>query len=324
MSTSLVTGGAGFLGSHLVEALLATGERVIVLDDLSTGSLDNLARTASHPSLRIVEGSIADHALVSRLVAESDDVYHLAAAVGVKLVVDDPVRTATTNFGPTEHLLRILAGTKKRIFFASTSEVYGKNPKSPLSEEDDLVLGPTSKWRWIYACGKAMDEYLALGYHGRSGLRVIVGRFFNIVGPRQTGRYGMVVPSFIDQALAGQPLVVHGDGQQVRCFGHVSDAIRATLALMNHPAAEGKVFNIGSDKPISIRGLAELVQQEVNPQVPIEQVPYDAVFGAGFEDIRQRVPDLTKIHQAVGYRPRYSVAEIVRDVTDWKRVNAKK
>src|SRR6516162_7520294 len=227
MKTSLVTGGAGFIGSHLVEALLAAGRRVLVIDDLSTGSLQNLEPVVRHPNLVVVEDTIGNEKRLLELIGRADEVFHLAAAVGVRLVLDEPARTVATNVGPTEAILRLVEGRNKPLFLASTSEVYGKNAKLPLAEDDDLVLGPTGKGRWIYACSKALDEYLALGYHQRTGLPVVVGRFFNVVGPRQVGRYGMVLPRFVDQALSGGPLVVHDDGRQVRCFAHVRDVVGA-------------------------------------------------------------------------------------------------
>jgi len=318
MHTSLVTGGAGFIGSHLVEALLAMGRRVLVIDDLSTGSAANLEKVKNHPQLRLVIDSVAQEKRLTELVREADDIFHLAAVVGVRLVLDDPVRTVATNVGPTETLLRLLADHPKPMFLASTSEVYGKNPKSPLAEDDDLVLGPTSKGRWIYACSKAMDEFLALSY-ARSGLPVIIGRFFNVVGPRQVGRFGMVLPRFVDQALAGGPLVVYDDGQQVRCFAHVADVVRGVLGLMACPAARGRVFNLGSDQPVTIRGLAEKVAAVVDPDLRIEHIPYTTAYAAGFEDIQCRIPDLTRIRTTIDYQPRYRLDDIVREVIAWKR-----
>src|SRR6516165_1727911 len=244
MLTSLVTGGAGFIGSHLVESLLADGRRVVVLDDLSTGDAANLDAVRDHPQLRVVLDIIANEARLAELLEEADEVYHLAAVVGVRLVLEDPDRTVATNVGPTEVLLHRLAARPKPLFLASTSEVYGKTSKMPLAEDDDLVLGPTTRGRWIYACSKALDEYLALAHFRRGGLPVVVGRFFNVVGPRQIGRYGMVLPRFVDQALSGGPLVVHDDGRQVRCFAHVRDTVESVLKLMTRPAVHGRVFNL--------------------------------------------------------------------------------
>ena len=331
MQTSLVTGGAGFIGSHLVEALLASGRRVLVIDDLSTGDAANLQNVQGHPNLQLVIDSISNKTRLAELVRQADEVYHLAAVVGVRLVLEDPVRTVATNLDPTETLLRLCAGSgdarttgvdsqPKPLFLASTSEVYGKNPKSPLAEDDDLVLGPTSKGRWIYACSKAMDEYLALSY-ARSGLPVIIGRFFNVVGPRQVGRYGMVLPRFVDQALAGGPLVVYDDGRQVRCFAHVSDIVRAVQELMACPAARGRVFNLGSDEPVTIRSLAEKVAAavETRAQLAIEHIPYTTAYAAGFEDIQCRVPDLTRIRETIDYRPQHRLDDIIREVVAWKK-----
>lgn len=319
MLTCLVTGGAGFIGSHLVEALLAAGRRVVVLDDLSTGDVANLAAVRDHPRLRIVLDSVAKESRLRELIKEADEVYHLAAVVGVRLVVEDPMRTVATNVGPTESLLRLIDEEHKPLFLASTSEVYGKSPKAPLSEEDDLVLGSTSKGRWIYACSKALDEFLALGCHEHGGLPVVVGRFFNVVGPRQIGRYGMVLPRFVDQALTGGPIVVYDDGQQVRCFGHVADTVRAVLGLMACPKAVGRVFNIGNDQPISIRALAETVARAVNPNLEIQHIPSTTAYGPNFEDIRCRIPSLKRIQETIGFRPRHGIEEIVNEVVKWRR-----
>jgi UDP-glucose 4-epimerase len=319
MRTCLVTGGAGFIGSHLVEALLACGRRVVVLDDLSTGSAGNVERVRDHARLNIILDSVTSSERLAALVAEADEIYHLAAVVGVRLVLEEPARTVATNLGPMETILRCLADRPRPLFLASTSEVYGKNPKSPLAEDDDLVLGPTTRSRWVYACSKALDEYLALAEHRRNKLPVVIGRFFNVVGPRQTGRYGMVLPRFVDQALTGGPLVVHDDGQQVRCFAHVADVVPAVVRLMQTPAAYGQVFNLGSDVPVTIRALAETVVRLVDPALAIERIPYERAFDAGFEDIRCRVPDLTRVRQAIDYRPRYTLEDIVHEVIAWKR-----
>jgi UDP-glucose 4-epimerase len=319
MQTSLVTGGAGFIGSHLVETLLAAGRRVLVLDDLSTGAMTNLERVHKHPNLNIYIDSIANEQRIAQLVEQADEVFHLAAVVGVRLVLDEPARTVATHIGPTELILRLVDAGRKPLFLASTSEVYGKNPKLPLAEDDDLLLGPTSKGRWIYACSKALDEYLALSYFQRSGLPVVVGRFFNVVGPRQVGRYGMVLPRFVDQALTGGPLVVYDDGRQVRCFAHVADIVRGIMGLMACPDAAGKVFNLGSDEAVTIRQLAERVVRLVDPSLVIEYIPYAKAYAPGFEDIRARVPDLTRIRSAIGYRPNHQLDHILREVITWKR-----
>jgi UDP-glucose 4-epimerase len=319
--TSLVTGGAGFIGSHLVEALLADGRRVVVLDDLSTGSLANLESVAGHPRLRVVVDTICNENVMAPLLDEADEVYHLAAVVGVRRVLEQPELTVTTNVGPTEAILRRLDRRPRPVFLASTSEVYGKNAKVPLAEDDDLVLGPTPKGRWIYACGKALDEYLALAHHQRSGLPVIVGRFFNVVGPRQVGRYGMVLPRFVDQALGGGPLVVYDDGRQVRCFAHVADVVRGVLALTASAKAPGRVFNLGSDEAVTIRGLAEMVVRLVDPALEIKHLPYGEAYAPGFEDIRCRVPDLRRVREMIDYRPKYGLEDVVREVIASKRAS---
>ena len=319
MFTSFVTGGAGFIGSHLVESLLKAGRRVTVIDDLSTGSMDNLENVIDHPNLEVVVDCITNEERMKDMIDEADEVYHLAAVVGVRLILDEPERCVAINNGATEMILRHAAAQSKPIFLASTSEVYGKNPKSPLSEEDDSVLGPTSKGRWIYANGKALDDFLALSHHRRTGLPVVIGRFFNTVGPRQIGHYGMVVPSFVERALNGGPLTVHGDGQQVRCFGHVYDVVRGIRGLMDSQSCYGRVYNLGNDEPISIRGLAERVVATVDPSIEIQHVAYHKVFSAEFEDIRRRIPDLTRVRTTIGYQPRYNLDDIIRDVIAWKQ-----
>jgi UDP-glucose 4-epimerase len=290
-----------------------------VLDDLSTGAMTNLQRVHKHPNLNIYIDSIANEQRIAELIEQADEIFHLAAVVGVRLVLDEPARTVATHIGPTELILRLVDAGRKPLFLASTSEVYGKNPKLPLAEDDDLLLGPTSKGRWIYACSKALDEYLALSYFQRSGLPVVVGRFFNVVGPRQVGRYGMVLPRFVDQALTGGPLVVYDDGRQVRCFAHVADIVRGIMGLMACPDAAGKVFNLGSDEAVTIRQLAERVVRLVDPSLVIEYIPYAKAYAPGFEDIRARVPDLTRIRSAIGYRPNHQLDHILREVITWKR-----
>lgn len=320
---SLVTGGAGFIGSHLAEALLARGDEVTVVDDLSTGFTDNLRAVLDHPRFQYVEGSIADAALISRLLDDVDEVYHLAAAVGVRLVAEQPVRTIETNVFPTEMLLSKLVErnrtSERRLFLASTSEVYGKNPGERWREDDDMVLGPTTRARWAYGCSKAIDEFLALAYHKQCGLPVVVGRFFNVIGPRQVGSYGMVVPRFVDQAMEGGPVVVYDDGQQVRCFAHVGDVVRAVVELVACDAATGGVYNIGSDVPVTIRQLAEKVVELVDPHAPIKHIAYDEAYGAGFEDVRRRVPDLTRLRRTIGFEHRYCLEDAIREILLWKR-----
>lgn len=319
MKTSLVTGGSGFIGSHLVEALLARGDRVVVVDDLSTGRAENLASVISHPALEVIEGTIEDRDLVHRVVDGADEVYHLAAAVGVALIAKQPIQTIERNIYPTQLILdrlgeRVKRGEPVRCFLASTSEVYGKNPKPTWHEEDDLVFGATTKARWSYGASKAIDEFLALAFHREHGLPVVVGRFFNVVGPRQTGAYGMVLPRFVQAAIAGEPMIVHDDGHQVRCFAHVDDVRNAVMRLVSSDACMGRVFNIGSDQPISILELAQRVQQRVNPQCRIEFQSYAEAYDETFEDIRRRVPDLSRIREAIGYAPSFDLDTIIDSV----------
>jgi len=324
MTHCLVTGGAGFIGSHLAEALLACGKQVSVVDDESTGSAENLAAVANHPAFRYIKGTVADRPLVRQLVAEVDEVYHLAAAVGVQLIAQSPIRTIETNIYPTglvlEELARVhAAGRRVKFFLTSSSEVYGKNPKPQWTEDDDLVIGPTVCPRWSYGASKAIDEFLALAYWRERGLPVIIGRLFNVVGPRQTGAYGMVLPRLVDAALSGGPLVVHDDGRQVRCFAHVADVVRALLDLMDQPAAIGSVLNIGSDQPICILELARQVIAAVSPSLRIEFQSYAAAYGRDFEDCRRRVPDLSRLYSLIDFRPRCDLDAIVREVVEWKR-----
>ena len=324
MRKSLVTGGAGFIGSHLTEALLARGDCVTVVDDISTGALENLAAVLDHPQLTMIQGTVEDAELVSQVVAGQDHVYHLAAAVGVALIAKQPIETIQRNIQPTQLILAELRkrheqGEKVRIFLASTSEVYGKNPKPTWCEEDDLVLGATTRPRWSYGASKAIDEFLALACWRQYQLPVVVGRFFNVVGPRQSGAYGMVLPRFVEAALAGKSLVVHDDGQQIRCFAHVEDVLRAVLALMESDAATGQVVNIGSDEPISILGLAELVVALSGNEVAIDFQSYTDAYDEDFEDIRRRVPDLTRLRSLIDDPITYDLEAIVRDVIAARR-----
>ncbi len=316
---ALVTGGAGFIGSHLAEALLAADHDVVLLDDLSTGSVENLAAVQGHPRLTLTVGSVRDEALVGKLVADADVVYHLAAAVGVRLILERPVDTIETNIVGTETVLRAATRRGTRVVVASTSEVYGKNDRAPLGEDDDRVLGPTTKSRWSYACSKAIDEFLALAYHRERGVPAVILRYFNTVGPRQTGRYGMVIPRFVRQALDGAPITVYGDGGQSRCFTDVEDAVRATIALSLAPAAVGEVVNVGSSQEITIAELAERVKRLTGSASPIVCVPYDEAYQPGFEDLRRRVPDIAKAGRLVGYRPRIPLDETLRRVIDFLR-----
>jgi UDP-glucose 4-epimerase len=316
---SLVTGGAGFIGSHLTEMLLGRGDHVTVVDDESTGRFENLAAVHEHPQLEYIRGDIGDPELVAQVTMRVDEVYHLAAAVGVALIARQPMETIERNIHPTELLLDALGerwgrGERVKIFLASTSEVYGKNPKSAWTEEDDLVFGATTKARWSYGASKAIDEFLALASWRQFQLPVVVGRFFNVVGPRQSGAYGMVLPRFVEAALAGQPLIVHDDGRQVRCFAHVSDVLRSVLELMDTEASLGRVFNIGSDQPVSILELAQLVVQLANSQSPIRFQSYAEAYDDDFEDVRRRVPVLTRLHRTIRHRNRYDLEAVIRAV----------
>lgn len=319
MARCLVTGGAGFIGSHLAEQLLELGHEVVVLDDLSTGRLENLAVIREHPNFTFRQASITDPVALADVVPGIEEVYHMAAAVGVQLVADDPVRTIETNIYPTETLLRLAVHGVKRFFLASTSEAYGKNPKDAWSEEDDLHFGPTSKPRWAYGCSKAIDEFLALAYHKKYGLGVTIGRFFNVVGPRQVGNYGMVVPRFIEQALNGGPVMVYDDGAQVRCFAHVREIVDCVIALTQEPKSAGQVFNIGSDQPVTIQGLAEQVIERVDSNIQIAYKPYEEAYGANFEDVRRRVPNVDRLEQVIGRKPTTTLGEILDDIIAWKR-----
>ncbi|HXF95223.1 MAG TPA: NAD-dependent epimerase/dehydratase family protein [Gemmatimonadales bacterium] len=309
-----ITGGAGFIGSHLAERLLARGDRVLVLDDLSTGSMDNIAHLVGRPGFEYRIGSGLDSALVAECVDRCDVTVHLAAAVGVRLIVERPVHTIETNVRSTEVVLAAAAKKQKLVVVASTSEVYGKSAKVPFTEDDDLQLGPTTHSRWAYACSKALDEWLALAYHREKKVPVIIARFFNTVGPRQTGRYGMVLPTFAAQALAGEPITVFGTGTQSRCFGHVRDAVESVLRLIETPMAVGQVYNIGNDEEVTILRLAELVREVAESNSEIVLVPYSEAYAEGFEDMQRRVPDVRKLERTIGFRPRTPLREIVADV----------
>lgn len=310
----LITGGAGFIGSHLAEALLVQGHRVTIIDDLSTGSMRNIEHLKDKARFCYVIDSVLNRHVLADLVDACDVVCHLAAAVGVKLIVESPVHTIETNIKGTEAVLECANRHKKKVLLTSTSEVYGKSTKSPFSEDDDLVLGPTVKGRWSYACSKAVDEFLALAYWKERAVPVVIVRLFNTVGPRQTGRYGMVLPTFVRQALLHQPLTVYGDGSQSRCFTHVKDAVGALVQLAQHPDAVGEVFNIGNDEAITMSALAELVKTLTHSPSEIRYVPYAEAYGEEFEDMQQRVPDLKKIQGLYGYTPNYSLQDIVEDV----------
>jgi UDP-glucose 4-epimerase len=319
----LVTGGAGFIGSHLSEELLAHGHRVHILDDLSTGSIDNVRHLKADPRFSYTIETCASAAVVAELVDEADIVYHLAAAVGVELIVESPVRTIETNVHCTEVVLAQASKKHKPVFIASTSEVYGKSTSVPFREDGDLVLGPSTTGRWSYACSKAIDEFLALAYWKERKLPTVVARLFNTVGPRQTGRYGMVVPKFVGAALAGRSLTVFGDGTQTRCFCHVEDVVRGLVALMLlGDAAYGEVFNIGAQEEISMLSLADRVRALTGSESDVVLVPYDEAYEEGFEDMPRRVPDISKIEAAVGWTPTRTLNEILGDVVSWQQAQA--
>ncbi len=309
-----ITGGAGFIGSHLAERLLARGDRVLVLDDLSTGTMDNIGHLVGASGFDYRIGSALDVPLVTECVDRCDVTVHLAAAVGVRLIVEQPVHTIETNVGATEAVLDAAAKKGKLVLVASTSEVYGKSTKFPFNEDDDLQLGPTTHSRWAYACSKALDEWLALAYYREKGVPVIVTRFFNTVGPRQTGRYGMVLPNFAVQAISGEPITVYGSGTQQRCFGHVQDAVEAVLRLIAAPQAIGQVFNVGNDEEVTILRLAERVRDAAGSTSEIRLIPYSEAYPEGFEDMMRRVPDVQKLERAIGFRPRTPLDRIITDV----------
>jgi UDP-glucose 4-epimerase len=315
----LVTGGAGFIGSHLCELLLQKGHHVVAIDNLSTGRLDNIQHQLQTPGFQFVRETITNIQVLDRLTSEADILIHLAAVVGVKLIVEDPVNTIATNIVGTEAVLTTANRYGCKVMLASTSEVYGKGFKVPFNEDDDTVMGPTSHSRWSYATSKAIDEFLGLAYYHQFGLPVVVMRFFNTVGPRQTGRYGMVLPRFIRQALSGEPITIYGDGEQSRCFADVADIIEATVKLASHPGAVGQVFNIGSTEEVTIRELAERVIAATGSQSKIVYVPYQEAYAPGFEDMRRRVPDLEKVRKLIGYEPHYTLDETIQRVILYER-----
>ncbi len=311
---ALITGGAGFIGSHLAERLLERGDEVYIIDDLSTGSVANFQHLKINPGFHYHIGSIMNVKLMAELVDLCDITYHLAAAVGVRLIVESPVRTMETNIRGTELVLALAEKKRKRVLITSTSEVYGKREQVPFREDDDLLMGPTSKGRWSYACSKAVDEFLAIAYWKEKKVPTVIVRLFNTVGPRQTGRYGMVIPSLVTQALTGQPLTVFGNGQQTRCFTHVNDAVDAIIGVAGHPQANGEVYNIGSTEEISILELAERIRQLTYSTSKIAFIPYDKAYEEGFEDMMRRVPDISKVQQLIGYQPRVRLEETLRSV----------
>jgi UDP-glucose 4-epimerase len=316
---AFITGGAGFIGSHLCEALLDQGHEVLILDNLSTGSIDNIAHLKGRPGFDYYVDTVNNEPLLAELIDRSDVVFHFAAAVGVKLIVEQPVHTIETNVHGTEVVLKHANKKKKLVVIASTSEVYGKSEDVPFREDSDLVLGPTPKHRWAYACSKAIDEFLALAYWKERKLPVIIVRFFNTVGPRQTGQYGMVIPNFVRQALAGEPITVFGDGTQSRSFTHVADVVGALIKLVNEPKAIGQVINIGNTEEVSITALAERVRDLCGSKSPIKFIPYEQAYESGFEDMPRRVPDLTRVKGLIGYEPQHQLDAVLTQVIDYFR-----
>ena len=316
---ALITGGAGFIGSHLAEALLAQGHRVTAVDNLSTGRHQNIESLAANPQFQFVYETVTNETVMDRLVSECDVIFHLAAAVGVELIVKDPVKTIETNLEGTEMVLKLGRRYRKKVLIASTSEVYGKSADLPFQEEADRVMGPTTKSRWSYAESKAIDEFLGLAYHKQFGLPVVICRFFNTVGPRQTGTYGMVIPRFVACALAGQPLRVYGDGLQTRCFCNVKDTVRAVIALAAEPQAVGEIYNVGSQEEITIRDLARRVVARARSASPIVTVPYDEAYEKGFEDMQRRVPSIEKVKTAIGWQPTIPLDQTLDEVIAYFR-----
>ena len=316
---TLITGGAGFIGSHMIERLVAAGDQITVVDDLSTGRVENIQHSLKTGRCKLIVSSVMERDLVDRLVDECDRVFHLAAAVGVKLIVEQPVHTIQTNIHGSEVVLGAAAKYRKPIFIASTSEVYGKGTKVPFREDDDVVYGNTTLRRWSYAVSKAIDEFLALAYYEKVGLPVVVARLFNTVGPRQTGMYGMVVPRFVESALNNKPLRVFGDGQQTRCFGDVADVVGAIIKLLEEPHAHGQVFNIGNNTPISIENLAKRVIELTGSSSKIEYIPYEEAYAPGFDDMRVREPSLEKIKAMIGYKPTYTLDQTLNRIIDWMK-----
>ena len=314
----LITGGAGFIGSHLSDAYIQRGDEVYIIDDLSTGTIENIQHLKGHPRFHYTIDNVHNNPVTAELIDQCDVIFHLAAAVGVKLIVESPVRTIETNVHGTEVVLSLANKKKKKVLIASTSEVYGLSTDVPFREDGNLVMGATTKGRWSYACSKAIDEFLALAYWREKKLPTIVVRLFNTVGPRQTGQYGMVIPTFVKQALTGRPITVYGDGKQSRCFGYVGDVVGALVKLMDEPGAVGQVFNIGSNVEITILELAERVKQITQSDSEIQFVPYDEAYEEGFEDMPRRIPDITKVSELVGFRPEVGLDQILENVIDFQ------
>jgi UDP-glucose 4-epimerase len=310
----LITGGAGFIGSHLSEKLLKAGHQVVVIDDLSTGKIDNIAHLLDNKDFQFVQDTIRNQQIMHLLISQADMIYHLAAAVGVKLIVQKPVHTIETNIHGSEVVLDIANKFRRPLFIASTSEVYGKSEKMPFCEDDDTVLGATRFPRWAYACSKAIDEFLGFAYHKQFGLPVVIARLFNTVGPRQTGQYGMVIPRFIERALKNEPIEIYGDGKQSRCFGHVYDVTSAMIKLMQTPAAYGQLFNIGNPQEITIEALADMIIQRTGSKSTKKFLTYEQAYGKDFDDMRRRLPSLEKIKNTIGYEPKHNLEKIIDDV----------
>ena len=314
---ALITGGAGFIGSHLAEKLLERGDEVFVIDNLWTGKLANLSRVQNNKGFHLVVETILNESVMNELVFKADHIYHLAAAVGVRTIMDNPVETLDINVKGTEVVLRLANRFKKKVFITSTSEIYGNHMEHTLAEDDNRVMGSVKKRRWAYACSKTLDEFLALAYFDEKKLPVVIGRLFNTVGPRQTGQYGMVLPNFVQSALLGKPITVYGDGKQTRSFTHVRDVVDAITCLMNEPGAEGDVFNVGNDKEVTINELAEKVKKMTGTSSVIEHVTYEKAYGPGFEDMRRRCPNIEKIRKLIGFEPKYDLDAMIQGVIDY-------
>jgi UDP-glucose 4-epimerase len=317
----LITGGAGFVGSHLADRLIADGQEITVIDDLSTGRYSNVEHLEGNENFRLIIDTVLNQPLMEELIRETDRVYHMASAVGVRLIMEQPVKTIETIFHGTDVILKFCSRYRKRVLIPSTSEVYGKGASIPFSEDDDLLTGATDKHRWAYACAKTLDEFLALAHWKETRLPVVVVRLFNTVGPRQTGQYGMVVPRFVHAAIRNDPITVHGDGTQQRCFGHVSDVVEGLAKLLESPACFGQVINLGNDQEVSILGLADKAITLTKSSSEIRFIPYEEAYGDGFEDMRRRVPNLSKAHVLIGYQPTRTLDDIINDVADEFRNN---
>ena len=312
----LITGGAGFIGSHLAEKLLATGHEVIAIDDLSTGSLNNIEHIINNPKFEFIYDNVRNAEMMHVLVEKCDIIYHLAAAVGVRLIVDEPVHTIETNIHGSEVVLSIANKFRKKILVASTSEVYGKSEKVPFKEDDDTVMGSTKFSRWAYACSKAIDEFLGMAYYEQFGLPVVIARFFNTVGPRQTGQYGMVVPRFVERALKNEPILIYGTGKQSRCFGYVEDVIEAVIKLMNHPDAPGRVYNIGSQEEIAMEDLAKKIIEMTGSSSELKYISYEEAYGKPFDDMMKRMPCLDRLQKIIGFKPETKLDVILTRVIE--------